>query len=87
MLSRLLDPANGKPRDRVFWLVLAAIAAAQLLALWVLCSDQVRKAEARKAPVQMQVGSSDCAQARGQSTLTGCVPAAATSQPVDLAWR
>ena len=55
MLSRLLDPTDGKPRDPVFWLVVAAIVATQVLALFALCEQQVRKAEERSAQaVQIQ---------------------------------
>lgn len=50
MLTRLLlDPRDGRPRDPVFWLAAAAIASAQLLALYVLCSQQVRAGEAHRA--------------------------------------
>lgn len=51
MLSRLLDPDDGRPRDPVFWLALAAIAAVQLLALVALCTEQVRNAQDRRAEV------------------------------------
>ncbi len=50
MLTRLqLDPDDGRPRDPVFWLAAAAIASAQLLGLYALCSQQVRTAEAHRA--------------------------------------
>jgi len=51
MLSRLLDPHDGRPRDPVFWLVAAAIAGAQLMALFALCNRQVEKSEARRSTV------------------------------------
>lgn len=54
MLSRLLDPHDGTPRDRVFWLLLAALAAAQLLAFYSLCLNQVRKAQDRQVVVALQ---------------------------------
>ena len=37
------------PRDKLLWPVLVAMVAAQLLAFWMLCSHQVRKAEVRDA--------------------------------------
>lgn len=54
MLSRLLDPRDGSPRNPVFWLVVSAIAATQLLAFYVLCNEQVRKAEDRRVAVHAQ---------------------------------
>ena len=73
MLSRLLDPTNGKPRDRVFWLVLAAVISVQLLALYSLCSQQVRKAEARQAAAHAErLANSDCLQTLAGVTVVGC---------------
>lgn len=51
MLSRLLDPHDGRPRDPVFWLLAAAIAGVQLMALLALCNRQVEKAEMRRSTV------------------------------------
>ncbi|HZY20149.1 MAG TPA: hypothetical protein VFE82_16890 [Ramlibacter sp.] len=102
MLSRLLDPASGLPRDRVFWLVLAAVACSQLLAFYLLCSHQVRRAEARRAAVQVQqLAARDCLQYLANSTIGSCAPsgfAAAQARPapaqaghgatpVSLAWQ
>jgi hypothetical protein len=73
MLSRLLDPRDGKPRDPAFWLVLMAVAAAQLLAFFLLCSHQVRKAEARRAEVLVQsMAQHDCLQYLSGSTIASC---------------
>lgn len=77
MLSRLLDPADGAPRNRALWLVLAAVVATQLLALFLLCSHQVRKAEARRAAWQaQQMAASDCLQYVAGATIAGCAPSA-----------
>lgn len=73
MLSRLLDPRDGKPRDPAFWLVLAAVAAAQLMALFLLCSHQVRKAEARRAEAYAQsLAQHDCLKYLSGSTIGSC---------------
>ena len=76
MLSRLLDPRDGKPRNPVFWLVVAAIAASQLLAFYVLCTNQVRKAEHRRAVVQQVAADCavDCAAAGRSSTQVAFSP-------------
>lgn len=52
MLSRLLDPHDRTPRERVLWLVLAAVISAQLLAFYLLCMGQVHRAQARQAQDQ-----------------------------------
>ena len=53
LIRLLLDPRHGRPRHPVFWLVAAAIASAQLLAFYALCSRQVRTAEAHRDVVVM----------------------------------
>lgn len=73
MLSRLLDPRDGMPRRPVFWLVLAAIMATQLMAFYLLCTHQVRKAENRRAEVEVQrMAHSDCLEYLAQSTIGSC---------------
>ena len=73
MLSRLLDPRDGKPRHPAFWLVVSAIALTQLLAFYVLCIHQVRSADQRRASLLVQqVASSDCQRSSGQSTTADC---------------
>lgn len=49
MLTRLLLDRDGRPLDPVFWLAAAAIASAQLLALYGLCRQQVLAAEVHRA--------------------------------------
>lgn len=73
MLSRLLDPRNGVQREPMFWLVLAAVVATQLLAFYLLCSHQVRKAENRRTAVEVQrMAHADCLQYLAQSTIGSC---------------
>jgi hypothetical protein len=72
-------------RGKLFWLALGALAAAQLVAFWLLCSHQVRKAEARHAAAQVQqLALADCLQYVPGATIASCsarmpavVPAAA----------
>lgn len=59
MLTRLLD-ADGSPRDRVFWLLLWAVIAVQVLALYALCSTQVREAQQRHAMQVRKVRTEGC---------------------------
>ena len=73
MLSRLLDPREGMPRQPLFWLVLAAIVVTQLMAFYLLCTQQVRKAENRRAEAEVQrMANADCLQYLAQSTIGSC---------------
>ncbi|TFY98941.1 hypothetical protein [Ramlibacter humi] len=73
MLYRLLDPRDGNPREPVFWLVVAAVVCAQLLAFYLVCTHQVRRAEARLAQVEVErMASNDCLQYMAQSTIASC---------------
>jgi hypothetical protein len=78
MLSRLFD-ADGTPRDPALWLVLAGVAASLLLAFWVVCVQQVQRAEARHtAAARVQLaGSRDCARTVGSAVRCDAQSAAA----------
>ena len=61
------------PRSRMLWVLCGAIAAGQLFAFWLLCSHQVRKAEARRNEVVVQqMALSDCLQYIPGSTIASC---------------
>jgi hypothetical protein len=61
------------PRDKLFWPVLLTLVAGQLLAFWMLCSHQVRKAEVRDATLQVQrVAVADCLRFIPRATLNSC---------------
>lgn len=61
------------PRDKLLWPVLLTLVAAQLLAFWMLCIHQVRKAEVRDATLQVQrVAVADCLRYIPRATLNGC---------------
>jgi len=80
LLDELLDPQTQKPRSNAFWVAFGALAAAQLVALWMLCSHQVRKAEARQVEVQMQqMAMADCLQYIPGSTIASCANRLAAS--------
>lgn len=66
------DPST-QARSRLFWLVLGTVAAAQLVAFWLLCSHQVRKAEARNNAIMVQqMALQDCLQYIPGSTIASC---------------
>lgn len=76
MLSRLLA---SRPRDPGILLALSALAVAQLVAFYQLCSQQVSKAEDRRSMVEVvRVAGSDCLpdqpQAGGDCSVPAAVP-------------
>jgi hypothetical protein len=73
MLSRLSEKPAAS-RDRAFWLVGVALVIGQLVAFWMLCSHQVRKAQIRDVSLAVQrVAISDCLQYIPRATLNSCV--------------
>lgn len=73
LLANMIDPQTQQPRSRMFWLVLGGLALSQLLAFGLLCSHQVRKAEARNTEmVVQQMALSDCLQYIPGSTIASC---------------
>jgi hypothetical protein len=73
MLDSLLDPESQMPRSKLFWPVLGSVLVLQVVALWFLCSHQVRKAEARNTEVQLQqMAMADCLQFIPGATIATC---------------
>ena len=61
------------PRDQAFWLGATVLVLGQLVAFWMLCSQQVRKAEVRSAAMQVErVALADCLRHVPNATLHGC---------------
>lgn len=70
-----IDETRSPPQQRssLLWMALGALAAAQLFAFWLVCSQQVRKAEARRdEAVVQQMALSDCLQYIPASTIASC---------------
>lgn len=73
LLANVIDPRTQQPRNRFFWVVLGALVTGQLFAFWLLCSHQVRKAEARSNEVLVhQMALADCLQYIPGSTIASC---------------
>ena len=70
MLPPLLDRNQPHPADKWLWAVLIAMVVGQLFAFWMLCQDQVRKAEMRDAQVRAErvAVRDDCAPRSGRAT-------------------
>jgi hypothetical protein len=86
ILANVIDPRTRQPRSQMFWLVFGALVAAQLFAFWLLCSHQVRRAEARNNEVVVQqMALADCLQYIPGSTIASCSvridPNAPAAQP------
>lgn len=86
-LHRYIDPETQWPRHRGFWVVVGLLVAGQLMALWLLCSQQVRKAEVRQAQLAVQqMALADCLRYIPGATVgscTGQVPSATPPTPND----
>jgi hypothetical protein len=73
MLPPLLARSSAISRDKLMWSLLAVLVAGQLLAFWMLCSHQVRRAEVRDATLQVQrVAVADCLRYIPKATLNSC---------------
>jgi hypothetical protein len=86
-LANVDDPATQQQRSRMLWVLLGAVVVGQLFAFWLLCSHQVRRAEARhNEAVVHQMALSDCLQYIPGSTIASCsrtdAAAQAAAQPV-----
>ena len=73
MLPPLLDKTQPSPADKWLWALLGFLVVGQIVAFWMLCSQQVQKAEAREAEVRMarMALRDDCAPRNGHAT---CLP-------------
>ena len=72
-LDRYIDPQTQWPRHRGFWIVVGGVVAAQLVALWMLCNHQVRKAETRQAQqLVQQLALADCLRYVPGATVGSC---------------
>jgi hypothetical protein len=60
-------------RSKWFWVGWGAVAASQLVAFWLLCNNQVKVAEARRAEAMVQqLALADCLQSIPRSTVASC---------------
>jgi hypothetical protein len=75
MLPPLLDKAQTSPADKWLWALLGLLVVGQVVALWMLCQQQVEKAEIRDAQVRIERFAlrDECAPRDGRAT---CPPPA-----------
>jgi hypothetical protein len=89
-------------RNHLLWAALGAVALAQLVAFWMVCSHQVRQAEVRDTAIAVQqMALSDCLQYIPGSTIASCssqmehakvvqptgTPAVTGAMPVSFSYR
>jgi hypothetical protein len=76
MLPPLLDKSRPSPADKWLWALIGVLVVGQVVALWLLCSQQVQKAEVREAMLRAErIAMRDaCAPRDGRAT---CMPAQA----------
>jgi hypothetical protein len=73
MPSRPLSPTLARLRDPAFLLVLVALISVQLLAFYVVCSQQMRKAEERQSAARAErVATNHCLETLSQMTFASC---------------
>lgn len=78
MSSRLINPSHGMLRDPVVQLILMAVITVQLLAFYMLCNQQVQKAQERQTVARAErVATNECLETLSQMTFASCALRAA----------
>jgi hypothetical protein len=73
MQPRPVAKTHGLPRDKFFWAAAVTLLVAQLVAFWMLCSNQVRQAELRDASLQVErTAIADCLRHAPDASLRTC---------------
>jgi len=78
MSSRQLNATHGMLRDPAIQLILLAVISVQLLAFYLLCNQQVQKAEERQTVARAErVATNACLETLSQMTFASCALRAA----------
>lgn len=80
MLPPLIESSRHSPADRWLWALLGFLVVGQLLAFWMVCRQQVDRAEVREAQLRAEriALRDECAPRNGRAT---CMPQPANPQP------
>lgn len=82
MSSLRLDTEPAWQRSNLFWAALGALALGQLMALWLVCSQQVQQAQARQTTVTMQeTALAECLRAKPAADMGICTRRFAEAPP------
>jgi hypothetical protein len=80
MLPHQIEKNADTPHGKWFWMAVAALVFGQLVAFWMLCSWQVRKAEIRNAGLQLErTALADCLRQAAGATRSSCAARLAPS--------
>lgn len=72
--DRISDHITESPRESLAFAVVAVFAAGLLIALYMVCSGQVSRAELRDATLKSQrIAVSNCMEYSHKATLTSCI--------------
>jgi hypothetical protein len=73
MLPPLLDKSQPSRADKWLWALLGALVVGQVVAIWMLCQQQVDKAQVREAALRVErlAMQDECAPKDGRAT---CMP-------------
>ena len=78
----LAKSADTSSRGKLFWPVIVALMLGQIAAFWMLCTQQVRKAEARDATLKVErMAMADCLRYIPKATLNSCASRVASQSP------
>lgn len=81
MPTRTSAKSAATAREKMFWALIATLAVVQLIAFWMLCSHQVRQAQARDATVQVErMAVADCLRYIPKSTPNHCAARLASAR-------
>jgi hypothetical protein len=74
MLPPLLDKSHSPSAEKWLWALLGVLVVGQIVALWMLCQQQVDKAQVREAALRVErmAAQDACAPKNGRAT---CMPA------------
>ena len=83
MLPPLLDKSHPSPADKWLWALLGALVLGQIVAIWMLCQQQVDNAQARAAVLRVErfAAQDECAPRNGRAT---CMPADLQRRAADV---
>jgi len=80
-MPRTTARSTDVSRNKLFWAIASAMVAGQLVAFWMLCSHQVRQAQARDASAQVErLAVADCLLTIPGATLGSCLASMAPSR-------
>lgn len=76
MLSPSFNKTAASPMGKLLWAAIGVLVIGQLITFWMLCSQQVQKAQVRDASQRVQrVGVADCLRHAQGATKNSCASA------------